>query len=70
MTSIMPAQSVIDVFAGADVPLARLPATQNVHVKHGLEVKIGLAGFEPTTCRCGDRSTDTTHSIRLDHDPF
>jgi len=47
MTSIMPAQSVIDVFAGADVPPARLRATQNVHVKHGLEVKSGWRDSNP-----------------------
>jgi hypothetical protein len=45
MTSIMPAQSVIDVFAGADVPPAHLRATQNVHVKHGLEVKTRAGGI-------------------------
>ena len=47
MTSIMPAQSVVDVFAGADVPPARLRATQNVHVKHGLEVKSGWRDSNP-----------------------
>jgi hypothetical protein len=65
MTSIMPAQSLIDFFAGADVPPARLRATQNVNVKHGLEVKLGLAGFEPTTCRRGDRSANLGSRDRL-----
>ena len=45
MTSIMPAQSVIDVFAGADVPPARLRAMQNVHVKHDLEVRTRAGGI-------------------------
>jgi hypothetical protein len=47
MTSIMPAQSVIDVFTGADVPPARLRAAQNVNVKHGFEVNSGWRDLNP-----------------------
>ena len=31
---------------------------------------IGPAGFEPATCRRGDRTTTVIHPIHLDRDPF
>ena len=70
----------VQIFAGSYVASSSPEASQNITVKHRLEhwpgdraaagtvlevqVQIGVTGFEPATCRRGDRSTGV-HPVHI-----
>ena len=62
MTAVMPSNPFIEILTGTNIAAASLLAYENVNVKHVVLhcEDIGLAGFEPTTWRRGDRSNFLT----------
>ena len=70
MTEIVAPKTLIEILTGSHIAAAGLAATQNVNVKHGDKRSnpLGPAGFEPTTCRRGDRTTIGIDQVRRDLD--
>ncbi len=60
MTRIVSAKALFHVRARSHISAAGFDASQDIDIKHRLNprrfYKIGPAGFEPATCRRGDRA--------------
>jgi hypothetical protein len=69
-TGVMASETIIEILAEPDVTATRLPALQNIDMKHAesravvAEEKIGVTGFEPATSW-----SQTRRSTKLSYTP-
>ena len=69
-TRIMPSETIIEILTRPDVTATRLPARQNINIKHAEscavvhEEMVGVTGFEPATSW-----SQTRRSTKLSYTP-